>query len=108
MERLNLAWLKAAVIRAVKTAAQTAIGMVTIGAAFSEVNWGYIFSVSGVAAILSILTSIAGLPETKAVGNLNVHPYNKATNEEVYYVDVPVDFDPKDGDIVNFRIKRDD
>lgn len=56
-------WLKAAGIRAVKTFCQTMLGMIAIGAAISEVQWTYVLSVSVVAAILSILTSVAGLPE---------------------------------------------
>ena len=56
-------WFKAAAVRAVKTAAQTAVGMITVGAAISEVEWGYIASVSAVAGIISITTSIAGIPE---------------------------------------------
>lgn len=58
------AWIKAALIRAVKTAAQTALTMITIGQAFFEIDWISLLSISGVAAIYSILTSIVtGLPE---------------------------------------------
>lgn len=56
-------WCKAAGIRAIKTVAQTALSMITIGQAFTEVYWLHVISVSGVAGIISILTSIAGLPE---------------------------------------------
>ena len=56
-------WLKAASIRAIKTIAQTAIGMIAVGMGLEEVNWLYVGSVSLVAGILSLLTSIAGLPE---------------------------------------------
>lgn len=62
---LFLKWLKAAGIRAIKTVAQTALGMITIGAAMEEVKWLYIGSVALVAGIYSMLTSIAGLPEVK-------------------------------------------
>ena len=58
-------WIIAAGIRAIKTFAQTAISMVTVGQAFIEVNWANVLSVSGVAALLSLMTSIAGLPEFK-------------------------------------------
>ena len=58
-------WMKAAMIRAVKTMAQTAVGMITVGAALDEVKWIYVLSVSSTAGILSILTSIAGLPEVE-------------------------------------------
>ena len=56
-------WFKAAGIRALRTFAQVAISMLTVGQAFVEVNWIHVLSVSGVAAVCSILTSIAGLPE---------------------------------------------
>lgn len=56
-------WLKAAVIRAIKTFAQTAASLVTVGAVISEIEWGVVFSSAFVAAMYSILTSVAGLPE---------------------------------------------
>ena len=58
-------WAKAAAVRAVKTFAQTALSLVTVGQAFTEVSWANVVSVSGVAALISILTSIAGLPEVE-------------------------------------------
>ena len=58
-------WFKAAGIRAIKTFAQTALSMLTIGQAFIDVNWINVLSVAGVAAVYSLLTSIAGLPEVK-------------------------------------------
>ena len=56
-------WLKAAGIRAIKTMAQTAVSMITVGQAVMEVNWLNVLSVSAVAGVLSLLTSVAGLPE---------------------------------------------
>lgn len=56
-------WIKAAAVRAVKTFAQTAGSMITVGAAVSELDWGYIASVSTVALVYSVVTSIAGIPE---------------------------------------------
>ena len=53
-------WLKDAGIRAGKTAAQTAISMLTIGQAVTDVNWGNVLSVSAVAAVYSLLMSAAG------------------------------------------------
>lgn len=61
-------WARAAAIRAIKTVAQTAVGMIAVGAAASEVNWIYVGSVSLVAGVLSILTSVAGLPEVPKDG----------------------------------------
>ena len=58
-------WLKAALIRAVKTFAQTFAAMITVGASFNEIDWGRALSVSGVAFVLSMLTSLAGLPEVE-------------------------------------------
>ena len=56
-------WAVAALIRAVRTFAQTFVSMIAVGAAFSEVDWIRALSVSGVAFVLSILTALAGLPE---------------------------------------------
>lgn len=58
-------WLKAAGIRALKTFAQTAGSIITVGAAITDIDWKYVGSVSLVAAIYSIITSVAGLPEVK-------------------------------------------
>ena len=58
-------WLKAAGIRAVKTFAQTAASLITVGALLSEINWMMVLSASAVAFIYSVLTSLAGLPEIK-------------------------------------------
>lgn len=58
-------WWKAAGIRAVKTFAQALIAGIGTGAALLEVNWSYALSVAAVAAILSLLTSLAGLPEVE-------------------------------------------
>lgn len=56
-------WFKAAAVRAIKTIAQTAVSMITVGSALSEINWPYVASVAVVAGVYSMLTSVAGLPE---------------------------------------------
>lgn len=59
------AWIKAAGVRALKTLAQTAIATVGSCALLSEVDWTVVGSAAALAAILSLLTSVAGLPELK-------------------------------------------
>lgn len=58
-------WLKAAAIRAVKTIAQTAVATIGTTAVMAEVDWMMVASASLLAGVLSVLTSIAGLPEVK-------------------------------------------
>lgn len=60
---INVEWWQAAGVRALRTAAQVAAGMFTVGAALNEVDWLNIVSVATVAAIYSLITSLAGLPE---------------------------------------------
>lgn len=58
-------WLKAAGVRAIKTVAQTAAATISTSAAMGEVNWIMVGSAALLAGILSLLTSVAGLPEVK-------------------------------------------
>lgn len=62
-------WLKAAGIRAAKTIAQTAIATMGTSAMICSVNWKVVFSSAAMAGILSLLTSITGLPEIKTEQN---------------------------------------
>ncbi len=59
-------WIKAAGIRALKTVSQTAFATIGTSAVISEVNWIIVLSASGLAGLLSLLTSVAGLPELKS------------------------------------------
>lgn len=65
MKETTKKWLKAAATRAVKTVAQTAVAMVGVSTMLQEVNWIAVGSASLLAGVLSILTSVAGLPELK-------------------------------------------
>ena len=58
-------WFRAATVRAIKTVAQSALATIGTAAVLGDVNWIYVLSASLLAGLLSILTSVAGLPETK-------------------------------------------
>lgn len=60
-----LKWLHAAGVRAIRTAAQTALSLFTVGQIIAEIDWVTVASAAAVAGIYSMLTSIAGLPELK-------------------------------------------
>ncbi len=56
-------WVKAAGVRAIKTVAQTAVATIGTGAAMGDVNWTMVVSASALSGVVSLLTSVAGLPE---------------------------------------------
>lgn len=58
-------WFKAAGVRAIKTVAQTAVATIGTAVALGDVNWVLVGSASALAGVLSLLTSVAGLPEMK-------------------------------------------
>ena len=61
----TITWIRAAGIRAIKTFAQTMIATIGTTAIIQDVNWAIVLSASALAALLSILTSVAGLPEVE-------------------------------------------
>lgn len=66
MKEKTKKWAKAAGIRAVKTMAQTAVATIGVSVVMSDVNWAVVGSASLLAGILSVLTSVAGLPEVES------------------------------------------
>ena len=65
---MSKAWWKAAGIRALKTVAQAALGVIGTSALISEVNWILVASAAAMSGVLSLLMSLAGLPEVKDEG----------------------------------------
>lgn len=80
-------WIKAALIRAVKTFAQTCVAMLPIGVSIDQVSWLMVLGTGALAAVTSILTSIAGLPEVDAERSLELYregvlPLQEDRNED--------------------------
>lgn len=82
-------WFRAALIRAVKTMAQAAIAMIGTATVMSEIDWKMVVSATIVAGILSLLTSLAGLPEVE-----DVTIYNRNKDD----IDIPEDDVPQEGE----------
>lgn len=85
---MNKRWLKAALIRAVKTVAQTAVATIGTTAVIEQVDWKVVASASILAGILSMLTSIGGLPE---VSSNNLPIMDKPELNENYWEDKDYD-----------------
>lgn len=81
MKNNFLKWLKAAGIRAIKTVAQTAVAVIGTSAMLDEVDWLAVLSASALSGVLSLLTSIAGLPEVKKT-NTDGEEINSGYDEE--------------------------
>ena len=62
---MSAKWIKAAGVRAIKTVAQTMVAMIPVGVTIAEVSWLAVISTAALAGVLSLLTSVAGLPEVK-------------------------------------------
>ena len=70
-------WLKAALIRAIRTVAQTALAMIPVAVSITEVNWLAVLGTAALAGVCSILTSLAGLPEVEEdKGKITVLAYD--------------------------------
>ena len=82
-------FIKAALIRALKTAAQVALGMFTVGQMFSDIDWLKVASVAGVSALYSILTSIVGgLPETSNASDGTLVIDTSSESEDIFRIEL--------------------
>lgn len=97
MKKLDKLWFQAAFVRAIKTVAQAMLSMITIGAAFYEINWTYILSVAVVSGLVSLLTSVAGIPEVDSDGYIYI-------DDEGYSIDNIDTSAVKD--VVRLKVKR--
>lgn len=89
--KFTVEWLKAALIRAIRTAAQVALGMITVGMTVKEVDWLNILSVSLVAALYSLLTSVVtDLPELDGGnldGTLMIDTHDETVDKYLFNID---------------------
>lgn len=100
------AWIKAAGIRAIKTLAQTAVATIGTSAAMGDVNWKMVLSASLLAAILSLLTSVAGLPEVDKSDGAIIVNENDPT-KDVYTLEYNGDINEIAGKkSVTFKVKK--
>ena len=98
-------WFKAALVRAIKTMAQTAVALLGTGAmGILDVDWVAVLSASALAGIVSLLTSIAGLPEVKLEQTL--YDLDNASDEEYMAEYDDLKDDPEDEDIIEETIEE--
>ena len=101
------AWIKAAGVRAIKTLAQTAIATIGTSAAMGDVNWTMVLSASLLAAILSLLTSVAGLPEVDKDSNGTIVVNSDDPTKDVYTLQYDGDINEiADKKSVTFTVKK--
>jgi len=90
IDKVTGEWIKAALIRAIRTMAQTALALITVGASINEINWVQVASVSCVAGLASILTSLATkLPEVGTDGILQIDTANPT--KDIYRISLDKD-----------------
>lgn len=78
-----LFWIKAAAIRAVKTMAQTAIATIGSAYVFADVNWSMVLSATCLAGLLSIFTSLAGLPEENKEEDVQIYRFGEDESDDI-------------------------
>lgn len=110
----NEQWFKSALIRAIKTMAQTALSMITIGMAISDVDWKQLVSITLVAGLYSILTSIVtGLPEAKTSGEIIINT-DAEPNSALVGMALDKELTPevlkkiRDKGVINFRVQKEE
>jgi hypothetical protein len=101
------AWIKAAGVRAIKTLAQTAVATIGTSAAMGDVNWKMVLSASLLAAILSLLTSVAGLPEVDKDSDGTIVVNSDDPTKDVYTLQYDGDINEiADKKSVTFTVKK--
>jgi hypothetical protein len=104
INKLNLEWFAAALNRAIRTMAQTALSMFTVGVAVNEIDWVNVASISAVAGLFSLLTSVAtSLPEVGSDGYLEI---DESGPTDRYLMNFTTDLDEiKKKTAVKFTVK---
>lgn len=105
MSNPKMEWIQAACIRALRTFAQTAVATIGTAAMLSEVNWTAVISASALAAILSLLMSLTGLPEASVDGTLVVDDTDDSKMLYTFYVETPLD-DLKEKKTIRLNVEQ--